>query len=32
MRSAAMLDGLEGKSLLADRFAERRVVATMETT
>jgi hypothetical protein len=30
MRSASMLDGLEGKSNLADRFAERRAVAALE--
>jgi Ti-type conjugative transfer relaxase TraA len=30
MRSASMLDGLEGKSTLADRFAERRAVAALE--
>jgi Ti-type conjugative transfer relaxase TraA len=30
MRSASMLDGLEGKSSLADRFAERRAVAALE--
>jgi hypothetical protein len=30
MRSASMLDGLEGKSTLADRFAQRRAVAALE--
>jgi hypothetical protein len=30
MRSASMLDGLEGKSTLAARFAERRAVAALE--
>jgi hypothetical protein len=30
MRSASMLDGLEGKSNLAARFAERRAVAALE--
>jgi Ti-type conjugative transfer relaxase TraA len=30
MRSASMLDGLEGKSNLADRFAERRAIAALE--
>jgi Ti-type conjugative transfer relaxase TraA len=30
MRSASMLDGLEGKSNLAARFAERRTVAALE--
>jgi Ti-type conjugative transfer relaxase TraA len=30
MRSASMLDGLEGKATLADRFAERRAVAALE--
>jgi Ti-type conjugative transfer relaxase TraA len=30
MRSASMLDGLEGKSALAARFAERRAVAALE--
>jgi hypothetical protein len=30
MRSASMLDGLEGKSTLADRFAERRAIAALE--
>jgi Ti-type conjugative transfer relaxase TraA len=30
MRSASMLDGLEGKSTLADRVAERRAVTALE--
>jgi Ti-type conjugative transfer relaxase TraA len=30
MRSASMLDGLEGKSNLVDRFVERRAVAALE--